>query len=59
MDSSFWFDTIIWDSEYLGVTGYSFQKYCIYMSEDLFYFNSVDPDEILHNASFHLGLHCL
>ena len=21
--------------------------------------NSADPDEILHNATFHLGLHCL
>ena len=21
--------------------------------------NSVDPDERLHNAAFHLGLHCL
>ena len=21
--------------------------------------NSVDPDEMLHNAAFHLGLHCL
>ena len=20
--------------------------------------NSVDPDEMLHNAAFHLGLHC-
>ena len=21
--------------------------------------NSVDPDEMLHHAAFHLGLHCL
>ena len=46
---------------YLGVSGYNFQKkYCIPLSEDLFTFtNSVDPDEMQHNASFHRGLHCL
>ena len=21
--------------------------------------NSIEPDEMLHNAAFHLGLHCL
>ena len=46
--------------EYLGVSGYNFQKYCISMSEDLFYLtNSVDPDEMQHYAASHLGLHCL
>ena len=29
------------------------------MSENLVYFNSVDPDEMQHYAAFHLGLHCL
>ena len=30
------------------------------MSEDLFTFaNSVDSDEMQHDAAFHLGLHCL
>ena len=28
--------------------------------EDVFIFaNNADPDEILHHAAFHLGLHCL
>ena len=31
-------------------------KNCISFSEDC---NSVDPDEMLHDAAFHLGLHCL
>ena len=41
---------------YQGVSGYSVQKYCILLSEELFFTftNSVDPDAI-----FHLGLHCL
>ena len=39
------------------------KKYCIILSEDLFYLNKqtgVDPDEMQHNdyAAFHLGLHC-
>ena len=30
------------------------------MSVDLFTFtDSADPDEMQHNAAFHLGLHCL
>ena len=46
---------------YIGVSRYNFKiKYCILLSEDLFTFtNSVDPDEMQHNAAFHLGLHCL
>ena len=36
-----------------------FKKDCILLSEDLFYLNSVDPDEMQHNAAFHLGLHCM
>ena len=31
---------------------------CISVLEDLFYFNSEDPDEMQLNAAFHLGLHC-
>ena len=34
--------------------------YCIILFEDLLYItNSNDPDEMQHNAAFHLGLHCL
>ena len=29
------------------------------LTENLFYLNSADPDEMLHHAAFHLGLHCL
>ena len=36
-----------------------FKKYCIPLSEDLFYLNSVDLHEMQHYAGFHLGLHCL
>ena len=32
---------------------------CIYFSEYCFIANSVDPDEMLHYAAFHLGLRCL
>ena len=43
------------------MSGYNFQKkYCIFLSEYHFTLtNIVDPDEILHYAAFHLGLHCL
>ena len=41
---------------YLGVSGYSFKKYCFFLSEDLY---SVDPDEMPHYATFLLDLHCL
>ena len=64
MDTSFWFDTIIWDSPlYIsrGVRLFLFIFLILYfVSEDLFIFtNSVDPDEMQHYAAFHLGLHCL
>ena len=37
-----------------------FKIYCILLSEDLFTFtNSVDPDEMQHDAAFHWALHCL
>ena len=36
------------------------KKYCISFSEDRFCLeNSADQDEMLHFATFHLGLHCL
>ena len=49
MNSSFWFDTIVWDSPfyilYQGVSGYNLKK--IFLSEDVFTLtNSVDPDEM-------------
>ena len=38
----------------------SLAKFCINLSEYGFTFtNSVDPDEMQHDAAFHLGLHCL
>ena len=50
-DSSFWFDTI-----FLGVGLYFFLN--VFLSDYLFYLNSVDPDEMSHCAAFHPGLHC-
>ena len=45
---------------YLGVSGYnSLKKKIAFLSEDLSYHNSVDPEEMPHYAAFHLGLHCL
>ena len=46
----------------LGVSGYNFQEiYCIFRLKILFTLitNSVDPDEVLYYATFHLGLQCL
>ena len=41
------------------VSGYTFKKISIF-SEGLFALKiSVDTDEMLHYASFYLGLHCL
>ena len=34
------------------------KKCYIFLSDDLFYLNSVDSDEMLHYAVFHLGLYC-
>ena len=60
MDSSFWFDTInlawlIVNIE--GVTEYNFIPNkictCISFSEEIFVLsNNVDPDDMLHNATF-------
>ena len=44
---------------YIGMSGNDFQKILLCLTENLFYLNSVDPDEMLHHAAFHLGLHCL
>ena len=41
---------------YLGVTGYGFQNYIVFLSlkMDFVLANSADPDEMLHYAAFHL-----
>ena len=46
---------------YLGVSGYKFQNILMFFvwRHFLTLTNSVDPDEMQHNAAFHLGLHCL
>ena len=65
MDSSFWLDAINlgWSYTYLMVSGYNFQKilysYCLNMKIVSTFTNSVDFDEKMHYAAFHLGLHCL
>ena len=45
------------------VSGYNFQKilysYCLNMKIFFTFTNSVDPDEMLYYAAFHLGLYCL
>ena len=44
----------------LRITGYNFKKILYFFSEDNFVLaNSADPDEMQHNAAFHLGLHFL
>ena len=64
MGSSFWFNTINWDSPlyiFMGCHNRQFNKILFFLSNNiLFTFtNSVDPDEIQHYAAFHLSLHCL
>ena len=46
---------------HLGVTGYKFQIKIVFLSLKIVCdtAKSVDPDEMLHYAAFHLGLHCL
>ena len=46
---------------YLRVSGYNFQKNIalFYLKIFFTFTNSVDPDEMQHNAEFHLGLYCL
>ena len=63
MDSSFLFDTINlgWSIVYIEGPQVIIFKMCITFSEDCFcqIANSVDPDEMLPHATFHLGLHFL
>ena len=33
----------------------SMQYHPLFLSEDIFYLNSVDPDEMPHDGAFHLG----
>ena len=43
------------------ITGYNFQKNIVSISLKISFVlaNSADPDEMPHDAAFHLGLHCL
>ena len=44
----------------LRVTCYKFNKFILCpLKIDFVLTNSANPDEIKHNAAFHLGLHCL
>ena len=50
-----WFIVYIEGSQFIICT-----KYCIFsLKFDYVFANSADPDEMLHYAVFHLGLHCL
>ena len=45
---------------YQGVLRYNFRKKLfLSLKINLVLANSADPDDILHNAAFHLGLHSL
>ena len=46
---------------YGEVTGYNNQIKIVFLSPKMVFVlaNSLDPDEISHNATFHQGLHCL
>ena len=35
------------------------RKNIVFLSEEPIYIYSVDPDEMQHDAAFHLGLQCL
>ena len=51
---------MIVDCTYLGGQVIIFKIFCIILSKDFFTFtNSVDHDEMQHNAAFHLSLHFL
>ena len=43
------------------MSGGNFQKNIVFFVEKIIltFANCVDPDEMQHNAAFHLGLHCL
>ena len=52
MESSIWY--------FKGLSVNFFIKWYISVTEDCFHLASnADPDEMLHFAAFHLGLHCL
>ena len=40
--------------------GYNFKNYNVFLflKIDFVLANSADPDEMLHYAAFHMGLHC-
>ena len=62
MGSSFWFNTINleWSIIYMWGCQVIIFKKNHFLREDFFKLtNSVDPDELAHDATFHLGLHCL
>ena len=63
MDYSFWFDNKLGlvHCTYLVVSGFNFQNNIVffYLPVFLTFTNSADPDEMQHNAAFHLGLHFL
>ena len=46
---------------FLGMSGYDFEKNIVFFCLETHFTitNSVDPDEMQHDAAFHLGLHCL
>ena len=64
MDSSFWFDTINlgWSIVYIEWSHVIISKNIKigFLSLKIVFVlaNSVDPDDMLHNAAFHMGLHC-
>ena len=63
MDSSFWFGMINlgWSIVYIlmGSQVIISKINCVSLTIVFFLANSVDPDEMLQYAAFHLGLHCL
>ena len=63
IDSSFWFDTINleWFIVYIEGLHVIFCKQIVILSLKIIFVlaNSVDPNEMPHNAAFHLGLHCM
>ena len=57
MDYSFWFDTtsLGWSILYIKGCQVIFFKNVFFC---LKFFYSVDPDEMLHHAAFHMGFRC-
>ena len=46
---------------YCGYTCYNFPKNIVFLSMKIYFdfANSADPDEMPHDAAFHLDIHCL